>query len=110
MANLTTARERVAEHLRQMETRLNAFGSALPVNRDRPQQRLVVVKEYEYEFGWVFCYNTQEFVETGDADHALGGNAPLIVDRVDGCLYGTGTAHSLDHYLSEFQAGIRRPA
>jgi hypothetical protein len=61
----------------------------------------------EYEFGWVFFYNSTEFLETGDFRHCLGGNAPLIVDRNDGRLYITGTGRPIEHYVEEFRRGIR---
>src|SRR6476660_1249270 len=91
MVDLNTARDRVKEYLLEAERRMNAFGSALPGYKD-PQHRLVIVKEYEYDFGWAFCYNTKRYVDTGDTLHAVGGNAPLIVDREEGQLYVTGTA------------------
>jgi hypothetical protein len=31
--------------------------------------------------GWVFFYNSREFVETGDFRDALAGNGPIFVDR-----------------------------
>ena len=42
---------------------------------------------------WMFYYNTKEFIRSGDFKYALAGNAPLIMDRADGKLYVTGTAH-----------------
>lgn len=97
------------DYLLPMEKRMNARGSALPGYVD-PQHRLVIVKEYEHDFGWVFCYNTQRYVDTGDINNALGGNAPLIVDREDGQLYVTGTAYPLDHFIAEYRRGVRRRA
>ena len=110
MGDLTTARERVTEHLRQMETRKHSFASALPGHKDRPKHHLVVVSEREYDFGWVFFYNTKEYVDSGDPVLGLVGNAPLIVDRTDGQLYVTGTAHHLEHYIEEYRQGTRRRA
>lgn len=55
------------------------------------------------EFGWVFFYNTRQFVESGDVQWALGGNAPLIFDRRTGELHVTGTAHPIEHYIDEFR-------
>jgi hypothetical protein len=36
--------------------------------------------------GWVFFYNTKEFIETMDIVHALGGNCPIYVAD-DGSLF-----------------------
>jgi len=57
----------------------------------------------EENFGWVFFYNTKRFLESGDMQWALGGNAPLIVDRRTGELHVTGTAHPIEHYIEEFR-------
>jgi hypothetical protein len=89
---------------------MNSFGSALPGYRDRPRHHLVIVEEREYEFGWAFFWNTKEFVDSEDHRHNLAGNAPMIVDRSDGQLYVTGTAHSWAHYLEEYRSGKRRLA
>jgi hypothetical protein len=109
MVDLNTARDRVKEYLLEAERRMNAFGSALPGYKD-PHHRLVIVKEYEYDFGWVFCYNTKRYIDTGDTVYAVVGNAPLIVDREDGQLYVTGTAHPLEHYVAEYGKGVKRRA
>jgi hypothetical protein len=86
-----------------MEASMNSFGSALLGYKDRLKHRLVIVDEREYDFGWVFFYNSKEFVDSGDFKHQLVGNAPLIFDRVDGQIYVTGTAHSLEHYIDEYR-------
>ena len=44
------------------------------------------------DFGWVFFYNSKKYLETGEIRFALAGNAPLIVDALDGSLHVTGTA------------------
>ena len=110
MIEIAAARERMIDFLRRAEARRGSFGSALPGYRERPQHHLVIVDEREYEFGWAFFWNTKEFVDSGDHRHALVGNAPIIVDRGDGQLYVTGTAHSWDYYLQEYRSGKRRLA
>lgn len=57
----------------------------------------------EEDFGWVFFYNTKQYIESGDIEWALGGNAPLIVDRDSGALHVTGTALSIDEYIRDFR-------
>jgi hypothetical protein len=112
MIDKDTARALVAAHIKKMENEMNAFGSALPGYADRPKSHLMILDEYtqEHEFGWVFFYNTREYVVDGDFAHALGGNAPLIADKSDGKLYVTGTAHDIDYYLEEYRRGRRTPA
>jgi hypothetical protein len=110
MTDLPTARQRMLDFLHRSATRMDAFGSALPQYKNRPKHELVIVEEREYDFGWTFFWNTKKFVETGDHKYGLIGNAPIIVDRTDGKLYVTGTAHPLDHYLAEYRRGLRHPA
>jgi len=31
--------------------------------------------------GWIFFYNSKEFIETGNPSSALAGNGPIFVDR-----------------------------
>ncbi len=101
------ADEAVAGYLRMQEREMDMFGSALPENKDRPPHQLVVVDVQEHDFGWVYFYNSKEYAETGDFNFSLVGNPPVIVDRSDGKLYGTGTANSIAHYLNEFRRGVR---
>lgn len=39
-------------------------------------------KTVEIERGWVFFYNSREFVETGNPISALAGNCPIFVNRL----------------------------
>ena len=104
-----SADEAAQARLREMEREMDLFGSALPENKDRPSHHLVITRTAEHEFGWVYFYNSREFVETGDFLHSLVGNAPFIFNRTDGKLYSTGTARPIEHYIEEFRSGVRRP-
>jgi hypothetical protein len=59
----------------------------------------------EKPYGWVFFYNSKEWIETHDAQHMLLGNAPIIVG-IDGEIRVTGTAHPTDYYLSQYEATL----
>ena len=109
MTTKQAADQAVSTHLRRMEREMDHFGSALPENKDRLAHHLVITQVDSHEFGWVYFYSSESFVETGDIRHALGGNAPLIVDRKDCKLYSSGTAKPIEHYVEEFRAGIRNP-
>jgi hypothetical protein len=104
-----SADEAVAALLRSMEREMDLFGSALPENENRPPHHLVVTRVDEHDFGWVYFYNSKAFAETGDFEHGLIGNAPVIVDRRDCALYATGTARPIEHYVQEFRMGTRHP-
>ena len=38
----------------------------------------------EYEWGWLFYYDSKAFIETKDENLSYTGNAPVLVDKVDG--------------------------
>lgn len=77
----------------------------------KPDNPLIVMDEHTItkEYGWVFFYNSRKFLETGDLNEALGGNAPIIVDKEDGALYVTGTAEATEVYIKRFEAQRRSP-
>jgi hypothetical protein len=110
MTDLATARELVTDYLCKIKARMNSFGSVLLGYPERPKDRFVIVDTREYDFGWIFFYNTKGFADSGDHLQALTGNSPLIVDRADGRLYVTGTAHPLEHYIKEYRKGVRHRA
>ena len=55
--------------------------------------KFVIVKEYTLKrpYGWVFFYQSRDYLASGNWLDALYGNAPIIVDRVDGEIRVTGT-------------------
>jgi hypothetical protein len=100
----------VAAWLDEHEIATLDFDSPLPLHEARHLQKLVVVRVDEHEFGWVYFFDGSRHVETGDLRDALAGNAPLIVDRMDGKLYVTGTAQPIEHYVEQHRRGNRTKA
>jgi hypothetical protein len=58
----------------------------------------------EYDFGWVFFYQAEEFLRTRDPGKALYGNAPIIVERQSGRAVLTGTAYSTAEFVNAYRA------
>jgi hypothetical protein len=58
----------------------------------------------EFDFGWVFFYEAERFVATGDETQRLIGNAPIIVDRASGRALITGTSLPIEDYIAAFRA------
>jgi hypothetical protein len=56
----------------------------------------------EFNFGWIFYWNSRRFLETGDRRHALHGNTPFIVDRRNGSVYPIGTGSALHPTIRAF--------
>ena len=59
-----------------------------------------IVKEY----GWVFFYQTKDYLNTGNVLDALVGNAPYIVNKHTGELIETGTANPIEQYIAEYES------
>jgi hypothetical protein len=104
------ADEVVAKYLDEHEVATLDFESPLPLHDSHHVEKLVVVRVDEHDFGWLYFYDSATHAKTGRNTDAVVGNAPLIVDRVDGNLYVTGTAHPVEHYLQEYRRGIRTRA
>nr|WP_223217573.1 YrhB domain-containing protein [Paraburkholderia phenoliruptrix] len=55
-----------------------------------------------FDVGWIFFYQSSRFLETGDVQDSLAGNAPLFVSRKDGhaafISYQRPIAESIDAY------------
>jgi immunity protein 35 of polymorphic toxin system len=77
------------QHLRGLQARIS--------------QPLQITTVLEKPFGWVFCYQSREYVETRNLSSMLAGNSPFIVDRDDGTLHVLGTAYPLETYLGEYE-------
>jgi Immunity protein 35 len=53
----------------------------------------------EHEWGWVFFWHNKRFLETKDFNYDVGGNCPVIVNKMDGSLYSTGSGRGIDFYI-----------
>jgi hypothetical protein len=101
--DITEAIEIVKQYLSAEELEMNNFGSALPgyVN---PKTKLEILHDdtEEYDFGWVFFYDSAKSIETGDYRETLVGNAPLIFNKESKEIIVTGTAHDVSYYVRNY--------
>ena len=67
------------------------------------QARIVREATIAKPYGWIFFYQSKEFLDTGSFSAQLAGNAPIIVNRNTSELRVTGTAKPLEHYLAEYE-------
>ena len=70
-----------------------------------PQHECVVLDAHtkEYDFGWVFCYDTRAYIEKGLEDSQLMGNAPYLVDARTGAIFTTGTGRPISYYVANYR-------
>jgi hypothetical protein len=57
-------------------------------------------------YGWIFFYESKEFLDNGTESARFFGNAPIIVDRNTFELRLTGTARPLKEYLAKYEASL----
>jgi hypothetical protein len=67
---------------------------------------LIHSKTIEKDWGWVFFYQSSDFIKSGDFLSMLGGNAPIIVNKLTGDLTYTGTALEVGHYIKEYESSL----
>ena len=75
-----------------------------------PDDEYIIVEDQvtEMSWGWVFIYNSRQFIETGDDQYQLMGNAPIFINKETGQIRHTGTAHDIDHYVAEYENELNR--
>jgi hypothetical protein len=60
------------------------------------------VNNIEFEFGWMFFFQSKEFIRTGDMGLLLGGNSPIIVDKYNSSVHRTGTRRDSNFYIQKY--------
>lgn len=71
---------------------------------------VVIVEEHsiEREFGWVFFYQSKLFLETGEYQHRLAGNGPIIVNRASGALHTCPTYQSVEKSIAIYEQQLEQ--
>ena len=70
---------------------LNEINSLAPKN-----YTVVIAKTITFDDGWLFFYQSEEGLKTGNVLDRLLGNVPFIVDKLDGKIY------YLDIWIDEY--------
>jgi hypothetical protein len=65
------------EEARAVALRIASSKAGPPIN-------IVDDKTIERPFGWVFFYQSQQYIDTQDRMYALLGNSPIFIDRATG--------------------------
>jgi hypothetical protein len=74
-----------------------------------PGEQLVVVDEktIEKSFGWIFCYNSKKFLETGSIVHCIAGNGPVFVNKETGEIDFFGSIPPLEVILADYEKKLK---
>jgi len=75
--------------------------------QDKPKLAVVEDHTLEREWGWVFFYNSINYLESGNLTDALVGNAPYIVNKTTGEILATGTAYEIEYYIEEYESRLQ---
>jgi hypothetical protein len=103
----TLADELVNAMTIDLQAAKEAAQSRIDAEARRSGIELVLLEEATIESrnGWVFFYQSRKFLETGDDGWHLAGNCPIVVNKRDGSVHMTGTAHPLEWYLHQLELG-----
>ena len=63
---------------------------------------LRLTHEGEFSGGWYFCFESEEYLDTGNPSAQLAGNCPFLIDKQTGDLHVLGTAKPLKDYLDDY--------
>jgi len=88
-----SARDRVSGKLREMSP---------------AHDQWVVVDEHTIErpFGWIFFYNSERFVTTGNAIYRLAGNGPVFVNKATESIEFFGSTPPLEDLISRYELAL----
>ncbi|MCR1301866.1 MULTISPECIES: YrhB domain-containing protein [Enterobacter] len=64
---------------------------------------VVITLHGRFSEGWFYCYQSREYLETGEFSSQLAGNAPFIIDKDNGEIHSFGTAYPLAKYLQDYE-------
>ncbi len=79
---------------------------SLPGSPNQPLMAILEDSTIEREWGWVFFYQSAQYLETGNPKDQLAGNAPYIVNRQTGELVATGTAWPIEKYIEDYETRL----
>lgn len=71
---------------------------------------VVITQEHEVVEGWLFCFQSLRYLQSGDISDALAGNGPSFVDRHTGEQHALGTAYAPEDALRQHLASRAPPS
>ena len=70
---------------------------------DKPQIVILEDATMEREWGWVFFYQSSEYLRTNDFNSQLVGHGPCLVNKFSGEFIETGSAFPPQYYIDEYE-------
>jgi hypothetical protein len=78
--------------------------------KSNPKDDLVVMldKTITKEYGWVFFYNTRQYLETKNIKYVRPGTAPFIVNKNDGTVYFLPSSKPVEAALEDYEKELAK--
>jgi hypothetical protein len=72
--------------------------------QDKSKVELMIMEDLtiEFEYGWMFFYQSTEYIRTKNPGAMIGGNAPIIVDKYNSSVHVTGTRREEQFYIEKY--------
>lgn len=64
---------------------------------------VVITLQARFSEGCFFCFQSREYLETGEFSAQLAGNSPFLVDKDTGEIHELGTAYPIEKYLQDYE-------
>lgn len=61
-----------------------------------------IVHIERFSEGWYFCYQSRNYLDTGNFSDILAGDAPIIVDKDTGVVINTVSAYPIEQYIEKY--------
>ena len=74
-----------------------------PYTAKKVELAIIDDETIEKAYGWIFFYQTRDYLKTGDMLDTLVGNAPYIVNKYTGEIIETGTAYPVEDYIADYE-------
>ncbi len=86
MLTIDTARNIAEEHLAASAQEVKLFHDPI----------------HEGEYGWVFSYQSKQYIRSRSISDALVGNSPLLIDKHTAKLHVLGTGYPVEYYVENY--------
>lgn len=74
------------------------------------EEPVAITHEHEVVEGWLFCFQSLRYLQSGEIPDALAGNGPIFVDRHTGEQHALGTAYPPEEVLRQHLASRALPS
>jgi hypothetical protein len=93
------------EAIKKVEMKINEDDADYPHN-----SRLEIINNstIEKNWGWVFFYQSSDYLKTANISSQLIGNSPYIVNKESGQLLETGTSQAIEHYINDYESKLNK--